>query len=109
MIRRNDLKDILYKASLDASKPEADEVWGDVLASLDEQLPVKKKKRRFLFIFLLLGGITLFSGVWMMSTKKSSLAENRSGGETVNGPSHSGVTGKRTDDGKEFTNKTVGN
>jgi len=63
MTKPNDLKDILRQAVFDASKPDMDEVWDDVLMQLDEQLPIKKKKRRFLFIFFFLSAITAFSGV----------------------------------------------
>jgi hypothetical protein len=58
MIKRNDLKDILHRASLNASKTSPDEAWEDMLASLDEHMPVKKKKRRFFWIFFLIGGLS---------------------------------------------------
>jgi hypothetical protein len=67
MIKPNDLKDILHRASLDATKPQMDEVWDEVLSNLDEQMPVKKRKRRFFFLFFLLSSLSLISSIFIIS------------------------------------------
>lgn len=111
MIRRNDLKDILHRASLDASKPAADEVWAEVLAGLDEQMPVKRKKRRFLFVFFLLGGLALFPGIWTV-TRYANTPANKGNDiqQTVvnDRHAHAGITNDKTLPDNTAETKTLG-
>jgi len=56
----------LKKASLQASKPDMEEAWADLLADLDEQMPQKRKKRPFIYMMPILLCLTAMGSLVLL-------------------------------------------
>lgn len=66
MTKQNNLGHILRKASLQASKPDMEEAWNDLLVDLDEQMPQKRKKRPFIYLMPILLCLTAMGSLVLL-------------------------------------------